>query len=595
MTLIRDEALFELIYGGEGRGRFTQDSPIMPDVWFAFAESGEERIDLLLEPYRGVRPGELAFHLREHVEQKEAPLSGSRSRAIAYDESHVVARLSLREVILHALPLTKWWQNGRYLGELTDLKVADIVALLSGRGRRKQVTTDGVWFLRLAGTLLHASRGEGGERSVEQVAAKEIAAAIAPLLKSSRSVAAVRPLLWSLHRNRTAELAVCHSRQTIKADAAERTFAAAADDITWAILDTGIDARHPAFRQRDEGGSLKELPKNKPFAGCSRVKRSFDFTRIRKWMQDDAGELDEVGGVKELRDRLRSGKVIDWDMIEPLVRLEHDSDYEAPRHPHGTHVAGILGGDWRARDPGYDVDDNDDLIGICPAIQLYDIRVLDENGAGDEFSILAALQFVRFLNQRSHHPVIHGVNLSLSIPHDVRNFACGRTPICNEVERLQQSGVVVVAAAGNKGYVSREMDPKAGESYRSMSITDPGNAPSIITVGATHGRRPHAYGVSYFSSRGPTGDGRNKPDLVAPGEKILGPIPDGGYDRLDGTSMAAPHVSGAAAILMSRHAELIGDPARIKSILCETATDLGRERYFQGAGLVDVLRALQSI
>ena len=59
--------------------------------------------------------------------------------------------------------------------------------------------------------------------------------------------------------------------------------------------------------------------------------------------------------------------------------------------------------------------------------------------------------------------------------------------------------------------------------------------------------------------------------------------------------MAAPHVSGAAAILMARHIELIGEPQKIKRILCETATDLGRERYFQGAGMLDVLRALQSV
>jgi hypothetical protein len=59
--------------------------------------------------------------------------------------------------------------------------------------------------------------------------------------------------------------------------------------------------------------------------------------------------------------------------------------------------------------------------------------------------------------------------------------------------------------------------------------------------------------------------------------------------------MAAPHVSGAAALLIARHRELIGQPIRIKKILCETATDLGRERYFQGAGMLDVLRALQRV
>jgi subtilisin family serine protease len=117
----------------------------------------------------------------------------------------------------------------------------------------------------------------------------------------------------------------------------------------------------------------------------------------------------------------------------------------------------------------------------------------------------------------------------------------------------------------------------------------------VITVGATHRNHPFSYGVSYFSSRGPTGDGRAKPDLVAPGEKITASIPGDGIDTLDGTSMAAPHVSGAAAMLMARYEELIGDPVRIKNILCKTATDLGRERFFQGYGMLDVLRALQSV
>ncbi len=156
-------------------------------------------------------------------------------------------------------------------------------------------------------------------------------------------------------------------------------------------------------------------------------------------------------------------------------------------------------------------------------------------------------------------------------------------------------GIIVVAAAGNNGYLQFVTTTGPQEGYHSISITDPGNTESVITVGATHRDSAHLYGVSYFSSRGPTGDGRVKPDLVAPGEKIVSTIPEGATKRMDGTSMAAPHVSGAAALLLARYGELVGRPVRIKEILCKTATDLGRERYFQGAGMVDALRALQSV
>jgi subtilisin family serine protease len=167
---------------------------------------------------------------------------------------------------------------------------------------------------------------------------------------------------------------------------------------------------------------------------------------------------------------------------------------------------------------------------------------------------------------------------------------------------LISSGVTVVAAAGNAGYLKyktatgpADTGEETTEGYHTVSITDPGNANRVITVGSTHREKPHEYGVSYFSSRGPTGDGRKKPDLVAPGEKITSTFPGLGSRPLDGTSMAAPHVSGAAAMLMARHIELVGQPERIKKALCDTATDLGREPYFQGAGLLDALRALQSI
>jgi subtilisin family serine protease len=119
---------------------------------------------------------------------------------------------------------------------------------------------------------------------------------------------------------------------------------------------------------------------------------------------------------------------------------------------------------------------------------------------------------------------------------------------------------------------------------------------------------PHVYGVSYFSSKGPTGDGRPKPDLVAPGEKIIScgagstldlarsaTQSDALYVEDSGTSMAAPHVSGAIAAFLSVRREFIGQAEEVKRIFVQSATDLRRERYFQGAGLVDLMRAIQSV
>ncbi len=130
------------------------------------------------------------------------------------------------------------------------------------------------------------------------------------------------------------------------------------------------------------------------------------------------------------------------------------------------------------------------------------------------------------------------------------------------------------------------------------------NADAAIAVGSVHKSAPHSYGVSYFSSKGPTGDGRLKPDLVAPGEKVIScsahfedanPDQRYEYEERSGTSMAAPHVSGAIAAFLSAHKEFRGEPARIKEVFLKTATDLTRERTFQGAGLVDLLRATMSV
>jgi serine protease AprX len=389
-------------------------------------------------------------------------------------------------------------------------------------------------------------------------------------------------------------------------------------DLRWAVIDSGIDATHPALRKRIQKGERQVLAthpwepepdsREQGPVNNTRVIATYDFTRLRRLLnphseldakQQERLTDDQRERLEAFRKALERGTAVDWHAIEPMIKIPHEEGvYDPPKTEHGTHVAGILTSDWKLGDDREEdpMPADHDLIGIASGLELYDLRVLGPDGSGDEFTLIAALQFVHHLNANKDRVLVHGINISLSIRHDVANFACGRTPVCEECERLVGAGTVVVAAAGNDGYARYQtMLGLPSEGYRSISITDPGNAEGVITVGATHRYRPHSYGVSYFSSRGPTGDGRLKPDIVAPGEKITAPVPEKAIKTMDGTSMAAPHVSAAAALLMARHQELIGQPGRIKEVLCSTATDLGRERYFQGRGMVDVLRALQAV
>ena len=697
--LIRREWLEELIFRGEASRRFTQDSPVLPDVWLHYGEKiGRDRnyrLDLLLTPHRDATAGDLARAVRRRLMLDRPKKIGDTE--LAYSQVNVAVKLTLGELLRIVLPLSKWWKDSVH-GEDDDFakllrsresRAALIAALRLvssdpeqrpplresrrvARTRRPEGTTplvsaDLAWMIRVVGTIMLAASApslKDDARNKEKFAklSKQYDALIRAVLGLVQRMPPADPsrfesLLYTVSRNREVNPTVARSTMAVKADAARRVFDMDFRNLGWAILDAGIDARHPAFRKRDpvtrtiaaphfahamRGNSIK-------WTNNTRIVRTFDFTRIRQILNPDvpletrvrsspqtlgampessdkpsakgaarARTTEDATGIpaadspegpgqqlsaeqleeraQQLTERLQRGRFIDWSELEDLLEVLHtDATYRPPVSEHGTHVAGILAGDWRRTDVPFPPDEPEDLIGMCPTLSIYDFRVLDERGLGDEFTVMAALQFIRYLNASRDQMVIHGANLSLSLRHDVANYACGRTPVCDECDRVVNSGVVVVAAAGNDGYMRFTTPSGESEGYRAISISDPGNAESVITVGSTHRYQPHTYGVSYFSSRGPTGDGRNKPDIVAPGEKITAPVSNDGARTKDGTSMAAPHVSGAAALLMARHRELIGRPLRVKQVLCSSATDLGRERYFQGSGMVDVLRALQSI
>lgn len=628
--------------------RQLQDSPILGDVWVEFGKKPSERLDLLIAPYRGEHAGSVAAEIEDGLGHDDDLAN------IAFLQGLVVARLTFREVMQVVAPKTKWWINRWSKEDGTSIKqeggepktipaeTHEVMGYTADKVKRvltEILDSAADWhsktgslrlqelpsldrFLALTALILWAGsyqKPKNARKTEDQIAyvlkqananLGELSQLLIELAKKMLQDPARLPLVWQVSRNRGAMPAISKSIPAVKADAATTLFKVNCSAIGWAVIDSGIDGAHPAFLDAE---------------GKSRVKRSFDFKNFRRivslsnskpsirarnvelLMKDretlarppqDNEEADKA--LQRLADDARNRGPVHWELVERFVEIKPDIPETRPQTNHGTHVAGILGASRKAAVKKAQKENSDFADGMCPDISLYDFRVLGPELRDTEFAIIAALQFIRHLNDRDSFFTIHGANLSLSIPHDVRNFACGRTPVCDECERLVASGVVVVAAAGNHGYKSFETKDGSYDSYAAFSITDPGNADSVLTVGATHRFWPHTYGVSFFSSRGPTGDGRMKPDLVAPGERIRAPLPGnyelgGDWGDLDGTSMAAPHVSGAAAMLMARYSELIGQPLRLKRILCQSATDLGRERSFQGNGMLDVLRAFQSI
>ncbi len=251
-----------------------------------------------------------------------------------------------------------------------------------------------------------------------------------------------------------------------------------------------------------------------------------------------------------------AGKVVE-------ARNFSDSPDAVDHHGHGTHVAATIAGTGNASDGR--------RKGIAYGADLLVGKVLDDNGSGYESQIIAGMQWA----------VDSGAKVvSMSLGGDPTD---GLDPMSLAVDELSQSsGALFVVAAGNAGGTS--------------TVGTPGAARSALTVGAVD----RADRIADFSSRGPRlGDQGLKPEITAPGVDIvaaratgttMGSPVDALYTAASGTSMATPHVAGAAAILAQEHPDWTG--TAIKDALVSTAaTAPDLPVYAQGAGRVDVARA----
>lgn len=294
-----------------------------------------------------------------------------------------------------------------------------------------------------------------------------------------------------------------------------------------------------------------------------------------------------------------NGDGIHWAVLDTGIKKNHDyfkdppniikkPEYNFTSEPyddqvgHGTHVAGII-------------------RKLAPKTVIHDFKVLGKGGS-TSFTIIEALYKIRKMNVDARTLLIHGVNMSLGGPVPVGSYGCGYSPECQEANMLVESGVIVCVAASNDGYktlatIASDNKLEYFPTFMDMGISDPGNAEKVITVGSCHKTLPHHYGISWFSSKGPTGDGRFKPDVVAPGERIKSASikTNTSEEELSGTSMATPHVSAGIAQFLSVKKEFIGHPLEVKRILMETCTDLGRDRNFQGSGMINVLRMIEAV
>ncbi|KAF1086277.1 Serine protease AprX [Sporotomaculum syntrophicum] len=251
---------------------------------------------------------------------------------------------------------------------------------------------------------------------------------------------------------------------------------------------------------------------------------------------------------------------------------------------HGTHVAGCVAGNGSCSAGKF--------RGTAPGANLIGLRVLGKYGSGSLSTIIHAVQWCRD-NREQYNIKVANLSLGGAAEQSYKD-----DPLCQAVEELWRSGVVVCAAAGNEGPDNN-------------TIGSPAIDPIVITVGATNDFNSTDISddeVADFSSRGPTVDGLAKPDLVTPGTNIISLRSPGShldrsnnvsryddnYTVLSGTSMATPICAGVAALLLEVKPDL--SPDQVKEILISSSRPFNQYTVNdQGAGLVDAAAALKLV
>ncbi len=250
---------------------------------------------------------------------------------------------------------------------------------------------------------------------------------------------------------------------------------------------------------------------------------------------------------------------------------------------HGVHVAGIIGGNGATSKGKY--------IGVAPKVQLVSVKVNDKNGQASVAGVVAGLQWIN--DNRTAYD-IRVVNLSLN---SSMAESCATSPLCAAVEILWFNGIVVVVSAGNNG---------------SATLFPPANDPFVITVGGVDDKGTASLtddAIASFSAYGLTESGVAKPDLVAPSKNIIAPLASGGaelpkaypanrvdgktdYFRMSGTSMAAPMVTGAVALLLQDEPNLTPDQVKYRLMATAKKAGWGYNATNAGAGYLDVYAAV---